>query len=43
MLGMQGHTTSGVVGRPTNAASQKGTALVDALVELAQSHLTALD
>lgn len=41
-IGMRGYTTSGVIGKPSMAAPEKGKALLDAFVGLAASHLDLL-
>jgi creatinine amidohydrolase len=41
-LGMRGYTTSGVIGRPSLATTEKGKAILETLVSLAASHLDLL-
>jgi creatinine amidohydrolase len=41
-LGMRAYTSTGVIGQPSSASSEKGKAVLNALTELAQSHISAL-
>jgi len=42
VLGMQGYTESGIIGRPSLATSEKGKAVVDSLTNACAAHLSAL-